>query len=163
MKMKNLNKGILATTGIIIIIFILLTGCSSDNKAEKEPSIDEIEKNISEAVDLSNMKKVDGDKLEKLYDIHSDELEGFLLYTADTNIKADEMLILKVSDEKDISDIQDKISNRIEEQSNSFKDYLPDEYYLIEKHVLKSNGQYILFVISEDAEKIESIFDESFK
>ncbi|WP_416198208.1 MAG: DUF4358 domain-containing protein [Sporanaerobacter sp.] len=161
--MKNLNKGILATTGIIIIIFILLTGCSSDNKAEKEPSIDEIEKNISEAVDLSNMKKVDGDKLEKLYDIHSDELEGFLLYTADTNIKADEMLILKVSDEKDISDIQDKISNRIEEQSNSFKDYLPDEYYLIEKHVLKSNGQYILFVISEDAEKIESIFDESFK
>ncbi len=161
--MKNLNKGILATTGIIIIIFILLTGCSSDNKAEKEPSIDEIEKNISEAVDLSNMKKVDSHKLEKLYDIHSDELEDFLLYTADTNIKADEMLILKVADEKDISDIQDRISNRIEEQSNSFKDYLPDEYYLIEKHVLKSNGQYILFVISEDAEKIESIFDESFK
>lgn len=61
-----------------------------------------------------------------------------------------------------IDSIKEKISHRIEIQAKNFKDYLPDEYFLIEKHVLKSKDNYILFIISEDADVIEDIFDRSF-
>jgi len=158
-----MKKNVFTLMGIVVIVLALLTGCSSKNTTAKEPSIDEIDQNINEAVDISNMVKSDSNKLEKLYDINTEEVEDFKLYTAKTNIEANELLILKVKDQKDIEDIKEDINDRIETQTSSFKDYLPDEYYLIEKNVLKSNGNYIIFVISEEAEKIESIFDESFK
>ncbi|PGL73878.1 DUF4358 domain-containing protein, partial [Bacillus thuringiensis] len=44
-----------------------------------------------------------------------------------------------------------------------FKDYLPDEYFLIEKHVLKTKDNYILLAISKDADKVEKTFDKIFK
>ena len=109
------------------------------------------------------MVESDSDKLKKLYDIDADKIEGFKLYTAKTNIEANELLILKVKDKEDIDGINEAINDRIETQSNSFKDYLPDESYLIENHILKSNGNYIVFIISEEAEQIENAFDESFK
>ena len=157
-----MKKNVFALTVIMVIILTLLTGCSSKDTTSKEPSIDEIDQNINDDVDISNMVESDSDKLEKLYDIDIDKVENFKLYTAKTNIEANELLILKVKNEEDIGDIKEDINDRIESQTNSFKDYLPDEYFLIEKHVLKSNGNYIIFIISEEAEKIESLFDKSF-
>lgn len=40
---------------------------------------------------------------------------------------------------------------------------LPDEYFLIEKHVLKMKDNYILFVVSKDAAIIDGAFDEALK
>ena len=157
-----MKKNVFALTVIMVIILTLLTGCSSKDTTSKEPSIDEIDQNINDDVDISNMVESDSDKLEKLYDIDIDKVDNFKLYTAKTNIEANELLILKVKNEEDIGDIKEDINDRIESQTNSFKDYLPDEYFLIEKHVLKSNGNYIIFIISEEAEKIESLFDKSF-
>ena len=157
-----MKKNVFALTVIIVRSLALLTGCSSKDTTSKEPSIDEIDQNINDDVDISNMVESDSDKLEKLYDIDIDKVDNFKLYTAKTNIEANELLILKVKNEEDIGDIKEDINDRIESQTNSFKDYLPDEYFLIEKHVLKSNGNYIIFIISEEAEKIESLFDKSF-
>lgn len=158
-----MKKSVFALAVIMVIILALMTGCSSKDTATKEPSIDEIDQNINDNIDISNMVLSDNAKLEKLYDIDIEEIEECKLYTAKTNIEANELLLLKVKDGEDVEDIKEEINERIESQANSFKDYLPDEYYLIEKHVLKSNGNYIIFVISEEAEKIENIFDESFK
>lgn len=158
-----MRKNSFKLIGITVIIIALLSGCSSSNKTENEISINDIDQNIKESVDISNMVESDSDKLKKLYDIDFEKIEDFKLYTAKTNIEANELLILKVKDKEDIDDIKEVIEGRIETQSNSFKDYLPDEYYLIENHILKSNGNYIIFIISEEAEEIESSFDKSFK
>ncbi|MCU4724738.1 DUF4358 domain-containing protein [Bacillus cereus] len=109
------------------------------------------------------MKEGDSKKLQKLYNINTDEVESFVLYTAPTNIKADEIAVIKVKDVKNVEDIKKNISNKVEKQSKSFKDYLPDEYFLIEKHVLKTKDNYILFAISKDADKVEKTFNQLLK
>lgn len=144
---------------IVILTMVLFVGCSSE---EKTPSIEEINDKIVQATDISQMRVGDAKKLEKLYDVDAEKLESFFLYTPPSNIKADEIVILKVKDSKDTDLIKEKMSNRINVKGESFKDYLPDEYYLVEKHVLKNNGNYILFVTHNDYKKIEEIFDESF-
>lgn len=160
---KIRSKKIFVVALVIALSSTLLSSCSSSKEGGKQPSIQNIVEEINNKVDISTMKEGDNDKLQKLYDIDDDKLEDFVLYTAPTNIEADEILILKVKDEKDLNNIKDKISKRVEEQSDSFKDYLPDEYYLIEKHILKEHDKYIIFVISEHSEEIENIFDKSFK
>lgn len=152
---------------VILFSFLILslTACSSKELEGQLPEISDLKAEIEESVDLSNMNLGDRDDLEKLYDIEPDDLEDFLLYIPGTNISANEIAILKVKDkDKDqIDNIKEKISLRIENQSTNFKDYLPEEYFLIEKHLLKTKGNYILFTISEDVETIENIFDSSFK
>lgn len=105
----------------------------------------------------------DEEKLKKLYDIDSENLEEYILYIPKSNIEANEIAIFKVKESEDLEEVEEKIKDRVEEQATNFKDYLPDEYYLIEKNVLKTKGNYILFAISEDVDKIEKVFDESFK
>ena len=160
---KKGHRNIFYKTILCSIIILVLTGCSTKETIGKVPSINDIDEKIRETVDVSDMNLGDKDKLKKLYDIDKDDLEDFLLYIPSTNIQASEIAILKVKDAAEIDEVMDKVSTRIESQATNFKDYLPEEYFLIEKHVLKTKDNYILFIISEDAETIEDIFDRSFK
>ncbi|KNF08587.1 hypothetical protein CLPU_6c00730 [Gottschalkia purinilytica] len=158
-RIKKFMAGTLAT----ILIAGALSGCSTKSKETKNVSVKEISKKVVESIDTSNMKKEDGNKLEKLYGIKPEDVEEFTVYSPKSNLKADEIAIIKAKDSNDVDKIKEKIEERIKKQESSFKDYLPDEYFLIEKHVLKTNGNYIFLAISKDAEKAENAFDESIK
>lgn len=151
------------TIAIYSLILIVLTSCSQNNTVAKSPSIKDIDNELNKSVDLSNMDMGNGEKLEKLYDIDPEDLEEFSLYVPKSNIEANEIGIFKIEDSTNLGEIKAKIEKRLEEQAAIFKDYLPEEYYLTENSLLKTKDDYILFVISEDVELIEKIFDESFK
>ena len=155
---KGSNKVIVIIMALVLVVSGIFTGCSSKQQKSKELSVKEINEKIKSTVDLSGLKEGDSEKLNKLYGISQDEVEDFVLYTAASNIKADEILILKVKDEKNIDSIKGKITARVKSQDEVFKDYLPEEAYLVENNVLKVKGNVILFVISKDAEKIGEIF-----
>ena len=159
---KKLTK-ILRIFVLCSLILVISTSCSKKESMDKSPSIEDLNNELKETVDLSNMDIGDEEKLKKLYDIDSENLEEYILYIPKSNIEANEIAIFKVKESEDLEEVEEKIKDRVEEQATNFKDYLPDEYYLIEKNVLKTKGNYILFAISEDVDKIEKIFDESFK
>lgn len=151
---------------VVVVMAIALgvaAGCSSQKKAAANPPVKEIIARIGRAVDLSRMKEGDGSNLKKLYGIDAAGLEGFALYTAATNIEADEIAVIKAKDPGAADSLKEKIEKRIADRAARFKDYLPQEYYKIEHHVLKTNGSYILFAVAEDPGKIEAAFDESFR
>ena len=157
--MKKGSSKVIATIMILVLVVSgIFTGCSSKQQKSKELSVKEINEKIKSTVDLSELKEGDSEKLNKLYGISQDEVEDFVLYTAASNIKADEILILKVKDEKNIDSIKEKITERVKSQDEVFKDYLPEEAYLVEKNVLKVKGNVIIFAISKDAEKIGDLF-----
>ncbi|MDK3015828.1 DUF4358 domain-containing protein [Bacillus sp. RB3] len=161
--LKFFNIKFVITIIVCTITLGSLSGCFGKKNNVNSLSATEIGEKIKHVTNLEEMKEGDSKKLQKLYNINTDEVESFVLYTAPTNIKADEITVMKVKDVKNVEDIKKKISNRVEKQSKSFKDYLPDEYFLIEKHVLKTKDNYILFAISKDADKVEKIFDKLLK
>ncbi|NEW09702.1 DUF4358 domain-containing protein [Paenibacillus sp. SYP-B3998] len=160
---ENINQKWFMGIFVYIIVFGASVGCSSKEEGESHLSALEVGKHIKQTVKLDNLKEDDTHKLEKLYQIKPQEVESFILYTAVTNIKADELTVIKVKDANQLESIQEKILKRIEAQEVKFKDYRPDQYFLVEKHVLKKKGNYIFFVVSEEAEQMESAFDEAFK
>ncbi|WP_242960833.1 DUF4358 domain-containing protein [Clostridium peptidivorans] len=162
---RNFKKSKVTLLSLLLLLVLAigsLYGCSS-KKAAKSPSVDEIVAKVKGATDISQMPEVDAEKLKMLYDIDAADLEGFKVYIAPSNIKADELAIIKVKDEKKVAEIKDKVAKRVENQGASFKDYLPEEYSLIQNHVLKTQGNYVFLAISKDAEKMETAFNESFK
>jgi len=159
----KLNKKTMVSLLIFLLAIGILSGCSSLSKVEtKNPSVSEINEKIKQAVDISTLKAGNFVKLKDLYGISKGEIEEFVLYRAPSNIKADEIVIIKAKASNHVNSIKDKILIRADKKAVSFKDYIPDEYYLVEKKVVKVNKNYILFVISKDAEKISYAFDECF-
>lgn len=161
--MKSFNIKSVITIFVCTITLAVLSGCSGKQVTQGNPSAIEIGEQIGHTTNLEEMKERDNNKLQKLYNINIDEVESFVLYTAPTNIKADEIAVIKVKDIKNVDNMKEKILNRIEKKSKSFKDYLPEEYFLIEKHVLKTKDNYILLAISKDSDEIEKTFDKALK
>ncbi|MBD2869026.1 DUF4358 domain-containing protein [Paenibacillus arenilitoris] len=118
---------------------------------------------IMQTVSLPDMKQGDSEKLEKLYRIEAEVVEDFILYTASSNVKADELAVIKLKDEKDAELVLTNIGQHIEAQIAKFKDYRPEEYALVEKHVLKAKGRFVLFAVSMKADRIERAFDEALR
>ncbi|MGF9909666.1 DUF4358 domain-containing protein [Brevibacillus porteri] len=141
----------------------MLAGCSSDGGTIEELSAAELGERIQQAVSFQDMKQGDLEKLQKLYHIEAEEVEDFILYTASSNVKADELAVIKVKDANDTEKVKENIQQRIEAQTIKLKDYRPEEYFLIEKHALKTKGQFVLFAVSKEVDQIESVFDEALK
>lgn len=155
------NSIVLISLSFTLLSLFLIAGCGQDET--RNPSVTEIRDKISKSVNISEMIPGDEETLTFLYEVTMDDIEEFMLYTAPSNIQAYELAIIKVKDRSKLEKIKSHMAQRVENQAASFKDYLPEEYALIERHVLKSRGNYILLAISDEADQIEEIFDESFK
>lgn len=164
--MKNDKIGItrflVATLGLAIT-FIVLAGCSGkEDGAARALSATEVGEHIQQVVNLEGMKQENSNKLRKLYQIDAGEVEDFILYTASSNVMADELAVIKLKNVDQVESVKEKIQERIEAQTVKFRDYRPDEYFLIEKHVLKTKGPFVLFAVSKEADLMERAFDDAF-
>lgn len=163
--MKTMNK---SKSGIIIFIFILIiaiiSGCSRQNKTTmKTPEVSQIEDSVMKNIDTADMIKLDDKKLERVYGIKPDELEGYFVYVSTSNVKADEVAVFRSKDANGAEYIKTKIADRMVQLGTSFKDYLPEQYSLIEKHTLEVKGNYVFLVVSKDGEEIKAVFDKCFE
>jgi len=152
----------------VILAFVVaigaLSGCAGkDDKTAENLSVTEIGKRIEQALNLKDMKKDDLNKLNKLYKIDVDRVDDFILYTSTSNVRADELTVIKLKDQSQVESVKEKIEQRIDAQKIKFKDYRPNEYFLVENHVFKTKGLYVFFAVSKDAGQMEHVFDDAFK
>ncbi len=146
----------------IVCLSILSSCVAGNNRNFNQPLLSEIIDSIQNIIDLSKMHHLDGDKFERLYNIDLGWLDEFSVYISMSNIKAEEIAILKVKDSIDMEKVKEKVLLRLDYQANSFKDYLPQEYNLIENYILKIKGRYLFLVISENADEIKNIINKKF-
>ncbi|AZS15293.1 DUF4358 domain-containing protein [Paenibacillus lutimineralis] len=148
---------------VIIVAIYVLTGCSgTDDKTADKLSAAQIGGKIEQAVSLKDMKAGDQIKLQKLYKIDADNVDDFILYTSTSNVRADELTVIKLKDLGKAENVKAKLEQRIEEQKIKFKDYRPNEYFLVEHHVLKTKGAFVFFAVSKEADQMERAFDDAF-
>lgn len=145
----------------ILVLWLMFIGCSAKNEVANEVPVPTIEERIQNAVPLEPMVKGDRNKLNKLYDLNGDEVQDFVLYTAESNVEANELAVIKVKDEKQADHVKENIMKRIEAQKIKLRDYRPEQFFLVEKHVLRVKGVYILFTVSKDADQIEAAFNQA--
>lgn len=105
---------------LLFISLLTIAGCgSSQTVAAKDPSVADIVQKIKQTSDISSMRVADAAGLKKLYGMNSDELSDFALFTAPSNIKADEIAIFKVKNSADIQSVKDQVTKRIDKQQKA--------------------------------------------
>lgn len=161
-------KKILSLAIVVLTIFALV-GCG---KQEVNVPVKDIMANIQQEVDISGLSELDLTD-EEMPEFNKEMLKGFGINLEDVeegimkfpmiNLVADEVIIIKARDESKLSAIKEAMENHIENQMKAFENYVPENYELVKKHILKTEGKYMLLVISKDAQKVEEIFDNALK
>jgi len=158
------NRSYFPSIVAIVVAIVILSGCSGkDDKIAETLSATQVGNRIVQSMNLQDMKEGDQNKLQKWYKIDADSVDDFILYTTTSNVRADELAVIKVKDQSQAASVKEKIEQRIEAQKIKFKDYRPNEYFLVENHVLKTNGPFVFFAVSKEVAQMEEAFDDACK
>lgn len=147
---------------LLIFICFLLIGCDKNNlpNVSSQFILSEITKQVTfpDAIeeDLKNQN------VAERYGISPKDIEnGVVYYSKDENI-SDKIVIVKATSKDNVENIERALSTEIISVSDAWKDN-DKEAIKIERHIFKTKDIYMIMAISNDVEKIESIFDSIFE
>src|SRR5690606_3155628 len=104
----------------------LLAGCAGGSKSYAELTIDQVDEQVRRTASISGMQPGDIDRLMRLYRIDASDVEDFVLYTAESNVQADELAVIKLHDAGKAEHMLEKFKQRVEAQTMKFRDYRPE-------------------------------------
>lgn len=101
---------------------------------------------------------VDADTLSALYGIDTADLEDYICKMPMMSVQATEFFIAKVKDGK-LDAVKAALEQRQKDLEEQWSQYLPAQLELVQNYKLVSNGNYILFAVSESAPDAVSAFN----
>lgn len=154
-----MKKGILSI--IITAIIVLCTACG--NTASASASAGEMTAEILKDFSSDLMTEVSSERMPSYYNLDLELLEEYSVYIDGSGGFADELAIFKVKNEKDIETVKQSIQSRLEDRKKVFESYSPEEFDKLQNCVIKEQGAYILFSVSDDNSTVEKCFLSFFK
>ncbi len=154
-------KKFAAATLCCFMLFIILAGCGSSKKALDMDafSADVLSKGSfnDELILLSDKVVAD------YYDLSFDGLEAYRVYVSSSSATASEFAVFKCSGDAALKSAKAVVETRISDQVTNYENYRPDEKFRLENALIETNGNYLLFVVSDNNATIQNLFNDALK
>ena len=138
-----------------LVILLVLFGGNSVSGADPQ----EVAQAVTDVIDMENMQLADNQMVKRFYGLDPADYEGCILYYPNTNMMAEEVLIVKLKDISQQQTVSDAIEARLQTQKNTFEGYGVEQFDLLTNHaVVELRGNYVLFVVSDHAEAARKAF-----
>ncbi len=147
----------IAKWALVILVAAFLFLISAQGR-ESQTAFDVMAETVSEAADLSDMQEADNQMIRRLYGLDPGDYEGMLLYYPTTNMGAEEILLVKLSDTSQQEAVESAIASRVASQMSSFDGYGVDQYEMLENSVTEVQGNYVLLVVAADPTPVRQAF-----
>ena len=158
--MMNIKTGIFEIarwTAAVLALICLLTMFGSNKISSADPA--EVEAAVVAELDMSAMVKADNQMVKRLYGLDPASFESCVLYYPNTNMMAEELLILKLSDTAQQQSVRSAIEARVETQKTTFDGYGVEQYALLtENCIIDIRGNFVLFVVNADCNEAQKAF-----
>lgn len=156
----NIKTGIFEIarwTAAVLALVCLLTMFGSNKISNADPA--EVEAAVVAELDMSAMVNADNQMVKRLYGLDPASFEGCVLYYPNTNMMAEELLILKLSDTAQQQAVRAAIEARVETQKTTFDGYGVEQYALLtENCIIDIRGNFVLFVVNADCDAAQKAF-----
>ncbi len=156
MKKEIIRKGVL----MLIIISILFAGCGQKDDAPKCLDIVKACEKVTKEGTFDTWagygEEIYDNSFDSLYGVQFDMIDdGAISYTSEGGT-ADEISIIHLKENSDVSIARDKMQDRINERRQTFAGYMPEEVYKLDNATVMVQGNYVALIISEDNDIIET-------
>lgn len=145
-KSKSIVFEILRWVVVAAAVLFLLSKFSQNriSTAAPETVIEAVTSNL----DMSEMQEANNRMIKRLYGLDPEKYESCILYYPTTNMGAEELLIVKLSDMSQQDEVRIAVEKRLDTQKTSFDGYGVNQYDMLTKNsVIEIRGNYILFVV----------------
>lgn len=146
---------------VMILSVVLMGGYLCQLQGQDRVSdakLEDVTAAVTKTLDTKAMQESDSQMIKRLYGLNPADYAGIALYYPATNMDAEELLIVQLKDVSQQETVKAAIQSRLETQKNSFEGYGMEQFALLEKSVVDVEGNYILFVVNEQAAKAQSAF-----
>jgi len=149
---------------LTIVGGVLLAACSNDEPAVVEPTLtaNEMVDEMLAKIEQPMMMELTGEQVQEVYNIDPEKLADYAIRIPMMNVKSNEIAILKVKDTADVQAVEEAVKQRAATVQQQFETYLPDQYENAKNYKLVTKGNYVLFVISDQADELVTEYDRFF-
>ncbi|HEY9582299.1 MAG TPA: DUF4358 domain-containing protein, partial [Savagea sp.] len=118
---------------------------------------------ILEQVEQPALMPLEDEQVEEMYGIDLTKVEDYDIRMPMMNVQTNEIAIVRLKDAKDAKEIEQGMEQRAEVVQKQFETYLPDQYENAKNYQIVKEANYVLFVISAEADEIVKQFKEALK
>lgn len=117
---------------------------------------------LLDAVEQPSLMDMDPAMIKDMYHFDPELAEELVIKMPMMNVKTNEIAIIKLKDAASFATVEEGIKQRAADIQKQFETYLPDQYENAKNYKIVSHDNYVLFVISEEADKIVELFNGFF-
>lgn len=156
----------------LMILSLFLMGCGGKEKNIEtreiietietmvEKSIAEIYEEILNDVELPVMITLNDNYISNYYGVDLELIEEYFFANAEEIIYADTIIILKAKNEENMPELQQILETIISQKKLELENYLPEQFKIVDKSKVKSSGNYVYLVMSDEENKILEIIEK---
>lgn len=146
---------------LCLLTIFWITGCGSSSKTL---DIDAFSQKVAAQGDFGDELILLSDNIvSDYYDLSFDGLEDYSIYVSSTSATASEFAIFECKDDDALKLAKAAVETRIADQINNYENYRPDEKYRLDNSMIETNGNYLIFVVSNNNSAIEKLFESELK
>lgn len=148
-----------SVTGVFLtaLMFFSLTGCGKDDNdnAQASKPVNDITAEIMNCgIEFPEMVEVSEDNFQFRYSLEDGDYSEYSVWWAGSGGDSDEICIIKA---KDKEKVKKAVKGRLESQKNVFKDYVEEQYNKLCDTDIKTKGDYVYWICTNDNKKAEDI------
>lgn len=128
-----------------VISLVIMFGGNTVSNADPV----EVAAAVTETIDMTNMLEGDNRMIKRFYGLDPSAFEACILYYPTTNMMAEELLIVKLSDMSQQDTVRAAIEARIATQKTTFEGYGVEQFEMLSSNaVVEVRGNFVLFVVN---------------
>lgn len=145
----------------MVVVFIVYIALLVSQENTDDVPVKTISQNMLKVTNTDGMSQGTTQDLKKYYGLNANDYDGVMLYIPDDVMSVNEILVVKLKNQEQANEVEQAVKKRLKTQKSSFEGYGVNQTKLLNSAITETKGNYVMMVISEDAEKIFEAFKNS--
>lgn len=155
--MKTTFYEIARWTVALVAVVSLMIMFGGNTVSDADPA--EVAAAVTARIDMTNMLEGDNAMIKRFYGLDPSAYESCILYYPNTNMMAEELLIVKLKDLSQQETVRAAAQARIATQKTTFEGYGVEQFEMLSSNaIVEVRGNYILFVVNDQAAAVRDAF-----
>lgn len=148
---------------MLMTLMVVIAGCGTQKEEEVNVPVSELMEAVTQKTEMNtdsffNINLKEDTETAKNLGIDPAAIEEGQYMKAMINVHADEFIILKASDASKVEELKAALEKEVANQEKNWGTYLPEQLEKVQNHIITQKGNYLILLISNDAEKMEQAF-----
>lgn len=146
------------TECVLILLLLIYLIAVNTQQNTRDVKLSDVKKSVEKKCDMSEFSIDSSRKLFfKNYGLDLTQYEDAFYYASENVMDVNELLLIKVSDKNQLTDLEAAAASHIDRQIQTFHGYGTDQESLLKNAITFSKGNYFFVAVSKEASTWEEI------